>query len=101
MAGTNIDLHQNPTYTCKEASRQQQLLYDSPQQQQPIYDIPNETPAVSSLVPELVPKEVVSSNIRLCNYSIQKEHVKWSILLIILFILVTLITLITIQVTHP
>ena len=84
MAGTNIELHQNPTYTCKEASRRQQLLYDSPQQQQPIYDIPqvpNEKPAVSSLV-------------------------KWSILLILLIAstllnVVTLITLFTTQVTCP
>ena len=110
---TNVEL-QNPTCTeILQASRQQQPLYDSPQERQLIYEIPqvpNEKPAVSSLVPELVPKEVVSSNIHVTNsvgnYSIQKERVKWSILLILLIALsvlnvIILITLFTTQVTCP
>ena len=113
MAGTNIEL-QNPNYSENfQASRQQQLLCDSPQRQ-PIYEILQvsyEKPAVSSLVPELVPKEVVSSNIQhvtnsVGNYSIQKERVKWSILLILLIALsvlnvIILITIFTTQVTCP
>ena len=92
----------------------EQSLCDPPQQQQHIYESPqdlNEKPAVSSLVPELESKEVVSSNIQhvtnsVGNYSIQKERVKWSILLIILIALsvlnvIILITLFTTQVTCP
>ena len=102
---TNIEL-QNPSYATLQVSKQQQQsLCDSPQQQQHIYEspqVPNEKPAVSSLVPEL---EVVSSNIQhvtnsVGNYSIRKEQVKWSILLILLIAstllnVVTLITLFT------
>ena len=113
MAGTNIELH-NPNYTeILQASRQQQLLCDSPQRQ-PIYEILQDSykkSAESSLVPELVPKEVVSSNIQhvtnsVGNYSIQKERVKWSILLMLLIALsvlnvIILITLFTTQVTCP
>ena len=67
MAGTNIEL-QNPTYTeIFQASRQQQPMYDSPQQQKSMDEISQvsyEMPAVSSLVPELESKEIVSSNIQ-------------------------------------
>ena len=79
-------------------------MYDIPQ-------VPNEKPAVSSLVPEIESKEVVSSNIQhvtnsVGNYTIQKERVKWSILLILLIALsvlnlIILITLFTTQVTCP
>ena len=110
--------NQYQEYTTLRVSKQQQMsLYDSPQQQQHIYESPqdlNEKPAVSSLVPELESKEVISSNVHVTNsvgnYSIQKERVKWSILLILLIALtvlsvITLITLFTsslqVQVTCP
>ena len=109
MANTHIEL-QTSLY---EALKEQSLCY-SPQQQQHLYESPqdlNEKPAVSSLVPELESKEVVSSNIQhvtnsVGNYSIQKERVKWSILLMLLIALsvlnvIILITLFTTQVTCP
>ena len=106
MAATNIEL-QNPSYSTLQVSKQEQSLYDSPQQQQHVYEspqFPNEKPAVSSLVPEL---EVVSSNIQhvtngVGNYSIQKERVKWSILLLLLIAstLLNIITLITLFTTR-
>ena len=102
---TNIELQNPSAYATLQVSKRQQSQYDLPQQQQHIYEspqVPNEKPAVSSLVPEL---EVVSSNIQhvtnsVGNYSIQKERVKWSILLILLIAstllnVVTLITLFT------
>ena len=105
---TNIELQNPSAYATLQVSKQQQSLYDSPRQQQYIYEslqVPNEKPAVSSLVPELESKEVVSSNIQhvtnsVGNYSIQKERVKWSILLILLIAstllnVVTLIALFT------
>ena len=111
---SNIEL-QNHSYATLQISKQEESLYASTQQQQHIYESPqdlNENPAVSSLViPELESKEVVSSNIQhvtnsVGNYSIQKERVKWSILLLLLIAstllnVVILITLFTTQVTRP
>ena len=110
---SNTEL-QNHSYATLQISKQEESLYASTQQQQHIYESPqdlNEKPAVSSLVPELESKEVVSSNIQhvtnsVGNYSIQKEQVKWSILLLLLIAstllnVVILITLFTTQVTRP
>ena len=110
---TNIEI-QNPSYATLQVSKQEQSLYDSPQQQQHVYESTldlYEKPTVPSLVPELESKEVVSSNIQhvtnsVGNYSIQKERVKWSILLMLLIALsvlnvIILITLFTTQVTCP
>ena len=110
---SNIEL-QNHSYATLQISKQEESLCASTQQQQHIYKSPQdlyEKPAVSSLVPELESKEVVSSNIQhvtnsVGNYSIQKERVKWSILLILLIALsvlnvIILITIFTTQVTCP
>ena len=109
---SNIEL-QNHSYATLQISKQEESLYASTQQQH-IYESPqdwNEKPAVSSLVPELESKEVVSSNMQhvtnsVGNYSIQKKRVKWSILLIpliasILLNVIILITLFTTQITCP
>ena len=100
---SNIEL-QNHSYATLQISKQEESLYASTQQQQHIYESPqdlNEKPAVSSLVPELESKEVVSSNIQhvtnsVGNYSIQKERVKWLLLiastLLNVIILITLFT---------
>ena len=108
---SNIEL-QNHSYATLQISKQEESLYASTPDH--IYESPqdwNERPAVSSLVPELESKEVVSSNIQhvtnsVGNYSIQKERVKRSILLILLIAstllnVVILITLFTTQVTCP
>ena len=104
----NMELPQT-TYTAMlpRPSKQEQSLYASTQQQQHIYESTldlNEKPAVSSssLIPALESKEVVgpSSNIQhvtngVGNYSIQKERVKWSILILILLIASALLNVVT------